>query len=224
MAEHHMTVDDGGLRERRVPVNYPGNSNNQKPGPPGEPKPPKEPVQPIINGKVRRKSNRSSIIVETGRSVWEYVLHDVLLPSLKDTLYDVITGGSQKALYKDMRPRGRGPTGYNQYGRPGVVTTPSSNPYTRRTVSPQARSTHVFDDIILETRDEADAVLGSMHDLVSKYGYATVADLLTLCNVDSVFTDGQWGWTDREIVNIRVALVQGGYLLRTPPTVPIVTN
>lgn len=223
MAEHTMTVDDGGGRERRVPVDYPSNANSKPPGD-SKPKPEKEPIQGVISGKVRRKSSKSSAFAEVGKSVWQYVLTEVLMPSLKDTVYEMITGGSQRAIYRDDRPLRHGPTNYNRFQRAGSPSAPTTNPYTRRTVSPQTRSTHIFDEIILETRDEADAVLNSINDLVGQYGYATVADLFTLCNIDSQFTDGQWGWTDREAVNIRIMMIHGGYLIKTPPTVPITVN
>jgi hypothetical protein len=230
MAEHTMSVGtepvgNGILREKRVPVSYPSNANNRQP-PPGEPPPEKEPIKPVINGRVKRKSRGASVLAETGRGVWMYVLNDVLLPSLKETLFDVVTGGTQRALWNgDMRPRGGGPTSYNRYSRPGTTTTQATTgPYAPRTISRHARSTHNFEEIILETRDEADAVMESLRELVKVYGYATVGDMLTLCDIESTFVDGQWGWTDREMVNARIVMTRGGFLLRMPGTVPIVAK
>ena len=218
MAEHTMNVDDGGRRERKMPVNYPANSKNPPPGAESDEKPARESV---ITGKVTRRSHGRSVVAETAAGVWEYVLNQVLLPSLKDTLYDVISGGSSRALFGagGARERGGPRTNYSRYSRPGMAP---SNPYTQtRTPSSHGRVSKNSEEVVLETRDQADAVLDALREIVKVYNQASVGDMLELCDIESVFTDGQWGWTDREIVNARIMPDRNGFVLRMPPTVPI---
>lgn len=228
MAKHYMEVDDGPRRTKLVEVELPSNAHNkQGPRAVTEGPPERETPAAVINGKVRRKGKPQSFLADTGRNIWQYVLTDVILPTLKETVYEIITGGSERAIFGEVRRSRPGMTSYNRFARPGggVTTTPSTNPYanptTPRTVTRQARATHNFDDIVLESRDEADAVLEGIKTLVQTHGNASVGDLFALCDIESVFTDHQWGWTDREAVNIRIVPVRGGFMIRTPPTVPV---
>ena len=56
------------------------------------------------------------------------------------------------------------------------------------------RSQHNFDDIILETRGEANEVLNHLVDLVADYGSARVADLYDAVGIETTYTDGRFGW------------------------------
>lgn len=219
MAEHTMDVDQGGGRERRVPVDYPSNSKNPNPNP--EPEGVRPPVEKIVTGRVtRKKTYGGTFVSDTLRSIGQYVWTDVMLPSLRDMLYDTISGGAHRGLYGSGQTRTGSRTSYNsRFTRPG--TTAPQNPYTTsRTVS-STRSTHKIEEIILEDRDTADAVLEALQTLVADYKQASVADLFTLCDINTTFIDAQWGWTDREIGNFRIIPTRGGYLLKTPATVPV---
>ena len=75
MAEHTMDVDQGGGRERRVPVDYPSNSKNPNPNP--EPEGVRPPVEKIVTGRVtRKKTYGGTFVSDTLRSIGQYVWTD----------------------------------------------------------------------------------------------------------------------------------------------------
>lgn len=73
---------------------------------------------------------------------------------------------------------------------------------------------HDFDEIVLDTRHEAELVLDNLEELIKQYGQATVTDLYDLVNITSSFADEKWGWTDLSHAN--VSHVRDGYLLNLP--------
>jgi len=84
----------------------------------------------------------------------------------------------------------------------------------RRSISRSARSRHDFDDIILETRGEAEDVLSHMVDLIEDYGVASVGDYYDLLGIESNFTDNKYGWIN--VADGYVDRVRDGYCIRLP--------
>lgn len=188
-----------------------------------------EKVSPIVQGKVvRRKKPMGKrfsevFMVGDGSSVGRYVMLEVLLPAFRDMVADAVREGTEKLIFGDSRP-GRRPTrpggmaGYTNYNKP-TRTSPSRDP--RPQMSRQARSRHEFEEVLLDTRREADEVLERMGNFIEKYDVVTVAELLELVGETPAYTDDKWGWTRDEFATARVQYVRGGYLLDLPKPVPI---
>lgn len=217
--DHHMNVDDGGGRQRRMPVDYPANSKKAKQDAP----PAKEPVEKVVTNEVtRRKQGAGSkfihtFISEDGGSVFQYVVMEVLLPAAKNMVSDAVSQGIERMLFGDSRPRPSGRrTGYVNYSQASThrgVTDP------RPPLSRQAKATHDFSDIILSTRAEAEDVVDRLRDLIGTYEVATVSDLYDLVGLTGEFTDDKWGWDDLRSASVQP--IRGGYILRLPRTQPI---
>ena len=75
-----------------------------------------------------------------------------------------------------------------------------------------------YDDIILDTRKEAEEVLDRMDDLIDNYGVVSVADLYDLVGISGNYTDNKYGWTN--LRNADVQRVRDGYLLKLPKALP----
>lgn len=71
-----------------------------------------------------------------------------------------------------------------------------------------------MDEVIIETRVEAEHVLDRMVDLLKQYDQVTVSDLCDLVGATAAYTDNKWGWTDLRGADIR--RVREGYLLKLP--------
>lgn len=205
--------------------NYPPNAQKAK----DDTKEPKK-VDKVVEGEVlRRKKPLGKRFAETfvggdAKSVWHYVLFDVLIPAAKDTAADAVSQGIEKMLFGEARSASRrggsrpstagGYVSYNRYA-PSTVTRREEP----RAVSRRARASHDFDEIIIPTRGEAEEVVDRLFDLVSRYEVATVADLYELVGVTGSYTDDKWGWTD--IRGAGVSRVRDGYLLNLPRPEPI---
>jgi hypothetical protein len=186
----------------------------------------REKIKPIITSSVVQqkkgifKKAAENFLEDTTQSVGQYILYDVIIPTAKTMISEMIGGGIEMLLFGD-KGRGRNSNIIRDRGRSHVsYNTMYSQDRNRRTeISPSVRSQHVFDDIIFNTRGEAENVLSHLADAILEYGQATVADLLDLCGLQSKFTDAKYGWTDLRQTVIR--RVNGGYLLELPKTRPL---
>lgn len=194
-------------------------------------KPPEKRTEQIVSSEVtRRKKTLGRRFSETfvggdARSVWSFVLIDVVVPAAKDMIADAFSQGIEKMIYGDAYSRSRrtgrhpseGP--YINYNKISKAQHRGSNYGQPPRMSKQARATHDFDDIILATRAEAEEVLERMYDLLSKYETATVSDLYDLVGITGHYTDNKWGWFD--LRGAGVNRVRNGYLLELPRPEPL---
>lgn len=190
-------------------------------------------VEPIEVGEViRRKKPLSKRLIETflggdAKTVFNYVVMEVMVPAAKEMVLDAFTQGMERTLYTEGRPAsGRRPgtrgitgapwTSYQSFSKPPGVVRGSDD---RREVDRARRTRHDFDDVIFETRVRAEQVLDDLIEACSKYQSVTVADLYDLVQITSVFTDSKWGWTDLRGADI--TRVRNGYLLDLPKPEPL---
>lgn len=154
------------------------------------------------------------------KSVWSYVLFDVLIPASKDMVADAMSTGVERMLFGESRVssrRSRGGNGYVNYSR--FSSGGRREREEPRGISRRARASHDFNEIILETRSEAENVIDRLFDQVSQFEMATVGDLYDLVGINSNYTDNKWGWTD--LRGAGVTRVRGGYLLELPRPEPL---
>lgn len=182
----------------------------------------------VTSGDVKRKKKSfrkrfsESFVAGDAKSAARYAAEDVLLPAARDTVVDVINSWIDKLFYgESRRHRGitspqSGSTGYIQYHR---MSGPQSRlPSSQRAISRQARSRHEFDEIVLDSRVEAEQVIDQLFDVVSRYESASVADLYALVGLSSSHTDYKWGWTDLQ--GAGVTRIHDGFVLDLPDPEP----
>lgn len=184
-------------------------------------------VQP---GQVRRRKKtigarlKETFIGGDAQSVMGYVLTEVVVPAIKDTLSDVVTQAVERMLFGEVRssarrPRHGGQGGYVTYSSASGIRQGQPARQAASTLSPRARATHDFDEIILSDRPTADQVVDRMYDLLSRYEQVTVANLYELVGVTPDFTDNNWGWTSLEGTGVR--RVREGFLIDVPRPEPL---
>jgi hypothetical protein len=209
-----LKVDVGECTIRTVNVDFPPNSHKNR-----EEKEEPRKIEKVIKGKVvQRKKSIGKRFVETFvgddfNNISSYVIHDVLIPSAKSAISDMVQGGIEMLLFgerkgsRTKREQGRSYVSYNSY---------SSNSPRRedRPDTSRNRARHNFDDIILNTRGEAEEVLSHLVDLTIDYGQASVSDLYDLVGITGNFTDNKYGWTD--LSSASVSRAREGYLLNLP--------
>lgn len=158
-------------------------------------------------------------------SVGNYILFEILVPTVKDTIVDMVSQGFERMMYGEVRstsrrtgqrPGGSGSPTYVSYSRFG---SGSRNPDVRRPISTRSRSSYDIGDIVVETRGEADAVFQRMFDIINQYDAVTVADLYSMVGMTQTFTDRDWGWTD--IRGCGATRINDGYVLELPKPEPL---
>jgi hypothetical protein len=183
-------------------------------------------VQRVTTGKVmKRKQSLGSKFMESftgedAQSVGGYILWDVLVPALKNTISDIVKGGIEMLLFgernspgRTIRDRDKTYVSYNSVSR-----RPDNKDMRYRL--PRQTPQHNHEEVILATRSEAEQVLSHMTDCLMDYGSVSVADLYELAGTQShEFTLNKYGWTDLRTANVRP--VRGGYLLDLPRPRPI---
>lgn len=179
----------------------------------------KKDIQPVAKAKTKKKSEVKKFadvfIAEDITSVKDYIVNDVLIPAAKKAISDIITNGIDMILYGEAKGRDRRRDGGSRVSYTKYYERDRDRDYDR---SRTRRSVYDYDDIILDTRGEAEDVLNRMDDLIDAYGMVSVADLYDLVGVSGNYTDNKYGWTN--LRNAEVRRTRDGYLLKLPKALP----
>ena len=209
-------------------MEFPSNSLAERRQSKNEKIPEGKKIEKVITGNVVKqkrsfgKKMADIFIEDSTKSVGSYIFHDVLIPAAKSMVCDMVGWGgmAEMILFGSVRGARGGRTGGNM----GSRTNYNKISYQqgrdqrddRRDISKTGRAKHDFDEIVLETRGEAEEVRSHLVDLTIDYGMATVADLYDLVGITSNFTDNKYGWYD--LRNSSISRVRGGYLINLPRT------
>lgn len=180
---------------------------------------PEKKIEPVVKGKVTKKKNNvrkitDTFVTEDIQNVKSYVLMDVLVPAIKKAVSDIVTNGIDMLLYgetgRSRRKTNASTVSYRNY---------YDNRREERYSSSRTRTGYSYDDVILETRGEAEDVLSRMDELIDTYGVVSVADLYDLVGISCNYTDNKYGWTN--LRNAEPVRVRDGYMLKLPKALPI---
>ena len=181
---------------------------------------PEKKIEPVVRGKVTKKKNNvrkltDTFVSEDIQNIKTYVLMDVLVPSIKKAISDIVTNGIDMLLYGETgKTRKRSNADYVSYNRY------SDRRDDRRYTEPRMRSMFDYDDLIFETRAEAESVLDSMDEIIDTYQVVSVLDFYDLAGVTNNNSQTKkYGWTN--LRNARVERVRDGYVIRLPKALAI---
>ncbi len=158
-------------------------------------------VKPVVKGHVKqakkpaRKRFMESLGVEDGRTVGDYLVWDVILPAVKDTISEVFKKGIDAFLYGSTRPASR-----NVERRGGTSRVSYNSYYDERDrhqnrYSYHGRAVNDFREFVFDDRRDAEAVLSEMVEIIEVYGFCKVSDFYSLVGeTERNFTDHNYGW------------------------------
>lgn len=179
-------------------------------------------VSKIVQGNVKVKKKNDirrftdGLISEDAQTIKSYIIMDILIPTFKNTILDIITGTAEKIFGDDRRGRRRSTVdrvSYINYSDRYRERDTRSNDSVRRSACD-------FDDIVVDSRGEAEEVLAQLDAMIETYRVARVSDLYDLVGVTGPHTANRYGWTNLRNAEA-VRLRDGGYLLKLPRAVPI---
>ena len=181
--------------------------------------PEKKRVEKVVHGKVkvRPKSRMHKLtdifISEDAANVKSYIVMDVLVPAVKKAISDIVRDGIDMILYGESKGRSSSSSSYVSY-----------RDYSRRDEDrfrdrDRDRRGYNHDDIVLESRGEAEEVITRMDELIETYGVVSVADLYDLVGKTCEYTDNKYGWTN--VRNAEPIRVRDGWMLRLPKALPL---
>ena len=184
------------------------------------PKIPQKKVEKVVTGNVTVKKKsvltkmRDMFISEDADKVGGYLLMDVLVPSVKRAIVDIIKS-SADMIFGTTGSKNNSTTKYSYGGIP-YVNYSSSN---KKPEQPVSRSQYEIGDISFENRADAEEVLSKMDDIISVYGQVSVADLCDLVGAPCEYVANKYGWKDlHDAAPIRTG---NGFSLRLPKSKPL---
>lgn len=176
-------------------------------------------VEKVVTGKVitKKKSGfqkfTDEFISEDAKNIKSYIFGEVLLPSIKKAISDIVVNGIDMILYGSSGGARRSTADKVSYGSYYDRRDPV------RDRSTTYSSSYSYDDIILNSRGEAEDVLARMDEIMETYGLVRVTDLYDLVGITGNYTDNKYGWTN--IRNAQIVHVRDGYMIKMPRAIPI---
>lgn len=166
--------------------------------------------------KVRKKSTARKLaevfLSEDVPNVGDYLIFDLLVPAIKDTVVNILTGGVEMLFY--------GKAGNRTAKRKNGTVVTYDQMYTgggRGISAPRSSSRSVYDvmDVIFEDRGKAELVLDQLMEAISMYGEATVHGFYDACGVSTTsYNDDYWGW--KNLQGAIVTRARGGWVINMP--------
>lgn len=180
---------------------------------------PEKKLESVVSGvaKVKKKSEvrkfADIFLAEDIANVKNYIFSDVLIPTIKKAISDIVTNGVDMVLYGETERTKRGSASKIQYGS----MFKSSD---RREPVSRNRGIADYDDIIFDSRGAAETVLSVMDEAVDKYGVVSVGDMYDLAGITTTnYTVNKYGWSD--LSTAQVVRVRDGFMIKLPRALPL---
>lgn len=198
--------------------NYQSNSDKSRQEQKSEKK-----VEAVITStaKIRKKGDMQKFadvfIAEDANNVKSYIMMEVIVPAVKKAISDIVTTGIDMILYgeagRSRKNNSASKVSYRNYYERDSERVRAGSANSRR-------GGLDYDDILFDTRGDAEAVLDAMNDIISQYGTVSVSDFYDLARVpNDNFTMNRYGWTN--IGGATAVRVRDGYILKLPRAIPL---
>ena len=183
-------------------------------------------VEKVTNGvvRVKKKSETRKFIdnfmSDQVQDIRSSIKNDYIIPAIRNTIWDVFTNTLDMILFGGTgggRSRRRSTSEKISYRAYYDDRRADSRRYDNR--REKSRSGFDFDELVLETRGEAQSVLNAMDNMIEEYKIISVADMYDLVGETCPYTAYKYGWTN--IRNAEIVRVHDGYIIRMPKAMPI---
>lgn len=169
---------------------------------------------------------KETFIAEDARDVGDFIVWDILIPTVKRTLNDIICGAANRIFLGSTQPyssnlyRDRGITRVRDRtagaslvrGTMSSVTNYTSPSPNNRTSVNFNLNRSSFDDY-----SEATEVLDEMVNCLEANGFVTVNDYMVMAQYDSVpYTAEEWGWRNLRDASIDRNVRDGKWYIKLP--------
>ena len=170
------------------------------------------PVKTKKKSEVRKLAD--IFISEDAANVKSYIIWDVLVPTIKKAVSEIIKNGSDIVIFGEKKrdnSSGRSKVSYGGFYDKGSET--------RMSYETRERTRFDYENIVINTRAEAEEVLDEMQDLIVRYGVVRISDLYDMVELTAPYTGNRYGWTT--IQGAKPIRVDDGYILKLPRPRPI---
>lgn len=141
---------------------------------------------------------KASIFVAGPKEIKAAIIEDVILPAIKDTFADTMYSIVDVAVYgRNASRHGRSRSGRRGSSRSSSSVIDYNKESTKnrnRSRSTRGSSGYDFDNVIFDSREEADEVFQDLVDTLNEYGEVTVYYFYERSGITAEFPDQDWGW------------------------------
>lgn len=168
-----------------------------------------------LKGQVTKKKQSSTqkaieeFVNDDLKRVGDYILNDILIPALKDTIVDGVSNGIEYLVRGEVRGRRdsrriSSGTSYTKYYRSDSRRSYSDRDYEERDYI-RRRSSRDVDSYYFDFREDAIKVLDEMKLLLEESGVVYVADYFIKSDENYIprSTDYDWGWHDLRFADVK---------------------
>lgn len=177
----------------------------------------KKEVNKVVNGGVKTKKKSEVhkfadiFFAEDINAVKGYIVYDVMIPALKKMIQETV----DIFLYGEKgKSRDHNTRAYSSNSRASYEKYYDKDRRDDREPN-RAKAGFQFDDILFDTRGDAEAVLREMEELLDRFRVASVMDLYSAAGLTCDYTYNKYGWSDlrnAEVVRTR----DNDYVIKLP--------
>ena len=188
---------------------------------------------PVVQGRVVKKSFIRSVFggvsASDAQDLGEHIVKNVLIPGVQNLVWDSMQSVTM-TLNRTIQMMIFGPGAVNRPSILGQALPSRISPQyveygatyrdpSTRPPSPGLRSSSKrlqINDIVLNSRAEAEMVLDMLREVIDNYGQVTVLELYRKLNIptENNYTLADWGWT--QLLTAQVHHIRQGYQLVLP--------
>lgn len=173
--------------------------------------------KPVVTGaRTKKKSELRKLadifIPEDVESVRSYILLDVIVPLIKKgitSIVDVLLYGEARS---DTKKGSASRVSYRSYYEN------RDHDDRGRGIAPKLTDVN----IIVDSRAEAESIISGLEQIIDVYGFASVADMCDLADLEHNFTDNKYGWTS--VKTAKIIPRRDGWEIEMPKRMPIDNN
>lgn len=185
--------------------------------------------KPELQGQVKVKKEPLSrkfgdiFLADGVGSIKDYVIFEILVPAIKDTIVDVITNGTNMLFYNQPNARRTSRGGSRTESRTSYTSyyRDRDSRESRKPVRPAER--HGFQDIIFDNRGDAQEVMECLLDVCDHYNLVSIATYYELAKVPELatYTDNDYGWYNLTTNDMAITRDRDGYRIKLPKPEPL---
>lgn len=164
------------------------------------------------NAKVKRKNDllkfADIFIQEDIENIKNYIIQDVLIPNIKRTISESIN----MLLYGEFSVKEKNSvTNYRKFYE--------KNERKSNVNIAKAKNRYEFNNIIFDTRSDAEEVLSEMRLAIKAYDFVSVFDMYDFSGLQTDHIDTKYGWADLQ--DAMVTYTMEGYIIKLPRPLPL---
>ena len=182
-------------------------------------------VEKVTNGVVRVKKKSETrkcidnLMGDQVQDIKSSIKNDYIIPAIRNTIWDVFTNTLDMILFGGTGGHARKRSTSEKISYRSYYDDRRSDSRRYDDRRERSRNSYDLDELVLETRGEAQAVLNAMDNIMDEYKIVSVADMYDLIGETCPYTAYKYGWTN--IRNAKPVRVGDGFMLELPKALPI---